>query len=118
MVKQQLPLSMQDNTPTQSEELKNPVKSDPRAIGRIICGRYKILHVLGSGGFSDTYIAEELQFPNKSKCVVKQLKLNNLTQEGLELIKCLIMNLEAQTLKKLGKHPQIPKFLGLFCSRS
>jgi serine/threonine-protein kinase len=40
----------------------------------LLSNRYQILHQLGQGGFGATFLAEDLQLPEKPKCVVKQLK--------------------------------------------
>ncbi len=42
--------------------------------GKILRQRYKIIDTLGSGGFADTYLAQDLDLPGKPKCVVKHLK--------------------------------------------
>ncbi|MHC5595912.1 MAG: protein kinase domain-containing protein, partial [Nostoc sp.] len=81
--------------------------------GKILARRYKIVKVLGSGGFSETYIAEDTQRPGNPRCVVKQLKPANTKSEGLQLARRLF-NSEAQTLEKLGTHPQIPQLLAYF----
>ena len=43
-------------------------------LGTQLAGRYKVVKVLGAGGFSQTYIAEDTQLPGNTKCVVKHLK--------------------------------------------
>jgi serine/threonine protein kinase, bacterial len=40
----------------------------------LINHRYQILQPLSSGGFGETYLAEDLQMPSLRKCVIKQLK--------------------------------------------
>jgi CHASE2 domain-containing sensor protein len=82
-------------------------------VDKIIGGRYKIVKVLGSGGFSETYIAEDNQRPGKPLCVVKQLRLANHNPKHLQLARRLF-NLEAETLEKLGKHNQIPQLFAYF----
>lgn len=81
--------------------------------GKILAGRYKIVKVLGAGGFSETYIAEDTHRPGHPRCVVKQLKPANTQSNGLQLVRRLF-NSEAQTLEKLGTHPQIPQLLAYF----
>lgn len=82
-------------------------------VDKIIGGRYKIVKVLGSGGFSETYIAQDNQRPGKPLCVVKQLRLANHNPKHLQLARRLF-NLEAETLEKLGKHDQIPQLFAYF----
>jgi serine/threonine protein kinase len=81
--------------------------------GKILGGRYRIVKVLGSGGFSETYIAEDIQRPNNPLCVVKQLRPANNKPKQLEVARRLF-KLEAETLEKLGIHPQIPQLLAYF----
>ncbi|MBD2561074.1 MULTISPECIES: CHASE2 domain-containing serine/threonine-protein kinase [Nostoc] len=81
--------------------------------GKILAQRYKIVKVLGSGGFSETYIAEDTLRPGNPRCVVKQLKPASTKPEALQLARRLF-NSEAQTLEKLGTHAQIPQLLAYF----
>ncbi|AKG21864.1 serine/threonine-protein kinase [Calothrix sp. 336/3] len=81
--------------------------------GKILAGRYKIVKVLGSGGFSETYIAEDTLLPNHPQCVVKQLQPVNHKAEQI-IIARRLFNSEAETLQKLGNHPQIPQLLAFF----
>ncbi|MBW4434396.1 MAG: CHASE2 domain-containing protein [Pelatocladus maniniholoensis HA4357-MV3] len=81
--------------------------------GKILGGRYKIVKVLGAGGFSETYIAEDIQLPGHPLCVVKQLKPATHKPEQLAVARRLF-NAEAQTLQKLGTYNQIPQLLAYF----
>jgi serine/threonine-protein kinase len=36
--------------------------------------RYKVIQVMASGGFGETFLAEDTQMPSQRKCVIKQLK--------------------------------------------
>lgn len=86
---------------------------DPVTSGKILGGRYKIVKVLGNGGFSETYVAEDNQRPGNPLCVVKQLKPANNHPKQLQIARRLFQ-LEAETLEKLGKHDQIPQLLAYF----
>lgn len=82
-------------------------------LNKIIGGRYKIVKVLGAGGFSETYIAEDTQRPRSPLCVVKQLKIASTNPKQLAVARRLF-KLEAETLEKLGAYPQIPQLYAYF----
>ena len=69
--------------------------------------------MLGSGGFSETYIAEATRLPGSPRCVVKQLKPVNNKSEQLQVARRLFKS-EAQTLQILGNYDQIPQLLAYF----
>lgn len=99
---------------SQQNDLQDLLQQRDLAVsGKVLAGRYKIVKVLGSGGFSETYIAEDIQRPGYPRCVVKQLKPVSTKSEGLQLARRLF-NSEAQTLEKLGTHSQIPQLLAYF----
>lgn len=100
-------VSQQDDT---QERLR---KRELVTIGRIIGGHYKIIKVLASGGFSETYISEDWQRPGNPRCVVKQLSPANNHPKHLQLARRLF-KLEAETLEKLGTHAQIPRLFAYF----
>jgi eukaryotic-like serine/threonine-protein kinase len=81
-------------------------------IGTILRQRFKIIKQLGVGGFSETYLAEDLDIPVTPKqiCVVKRLKPTEIDRDIIRLFEQ-----EAQILDKLGQnHDQIPKLYDYF----
>ncbi|WP_375501021.1 CHASE2 domain-containing protein [uncultured Nostoc sp.] len=99
---------------SQQDDLQDLIQQRDLALsGKVLARRYRIVKVLGSGGFSETYIAEDTQRPGNPRCVVKQLKPANTKPEALQLARRLF-NSEAQTLEKLGTYPQIPQLLAYF----
>ncbi len=83
-------------------------------VGKTLRNRYKILKVLGSGGFGDTYLAQDTDLPGHPTCVVKQLKPKDTSPNVLPIAKSLFER-EAEYLYKLGNaHPQIPKLFAHF----
>nr|WP_317891639.1 serine/threonine-protein kinase [Tolypothrix sp. PCC 7601] len=82
-------------------------------ISNLLAGRYKVLQVLGAGGFGKTYIVEDIHLPGNPKCVLKQLKPASDAPPVLETAKRLFEK-EAETLQKLGSHDQIPRLLAYF----
>ena len=82
-------------------------------IGTLLCNRYSISAILGSGGFSETYLAQDILRPGNPVCVVKQLRIvsNNLRDHQLA---SRLFAAEASVLERLGKHNQIPQLLAYF----
>ncbi|NET43709.1 bifunctional serine/threonine-protein kinase/formylglycine-generating enzyme family protein [Okeania sp. SIO2B3] len=82
--------------------------------GKILERRYKIIDSLGSGGFGDTYLAEDLHLPENPKCLVKHLKPKS-SDPGVLPVAQKLFEREARTLYKLGKDSdQIPKLFAHF----
>jgi CHASE2 domain-containing sensor protein len=75
--------------------------------------RYKLLQVLGSGGFGQTYIAEDTRHPDHLNCVVKQFKPAVQDASFLKTARRLFAT-EVETLRHLGSHDQIPALLDYF----
>ncbi|MBD2356051.1 protein kinase [Tolypothrix sp. FACHB-123] len=82
----------------------------------ILRSRYKVIQPLASGGFGETYLAEDLDIPTnpKPKCVVKHLKPQNQNEELLKIAKTLF-DREAGALYRLGKmSDRIPQLFAHF----
>ncbi len=82
-------------------------------IGKLLDYRYKVIRVLATGGFGETYIAEDTKRPGNPICVVKHLKPASSDLKIFDTAKRLFHS-EAVTLERLGNHDQIPRLLAYF----
>ncbi|NES99470.1 MAG: serine/threonine protein kinase [Sphaerospermopsis sp. SIO1G1] len=85
----------------------------------LLNGRYEIIQNLGSGVFGQTYIAEDekdkdVDYPEKPRYVVKQLKINHFQSTSYFDDLRLRFLTETETLKHLGNHDQIPELITCF----
>ncbi|MEB3181478.1 MAG: serine/threonine protein kinase [Nostocaceae cyanobacterium] len=82
-------------------------------IGQLLDRRYQVMQVLGTGGFGQTYLAQDTRRPGNPICVVKHLKPASSDPRVFETAKRLFHS-EAETLEQLGNHDQIPRLLAYF----
>jgi CHASE2 domain-containing sensor protein/serine/threonine protein kinase len=82
-------------------------------MGTLLNGRFKIIQVLGSGGFGQTYVAEDVSQPDRLQCVIKHFKPAYQEPGFLQIARRLFAT-EVETLRKLGSHDQIPTLLADF----
>ncbi|MBW4575960.1 MAG: serine/threonine protein kinase, partial [Aphanothece sp. CMT-3BRIN-NPC111] len=78
----------------------------------LLRNRYRIINIIGSGGFGRTLLAEDIDKLNE-RCVVKQLAPNVQGNWALNKAKQLFEQ-EARRLQQLGNHPQIPSLYSYF----
>jgi CHASE2 domain-containing sensor protein/predicted Ser/Thr protein kinase len=81
--------------------------------GELLNNRYRVTRVLGAGGFSYTYLAEDTKRPGFPKCVVKHLQPAQSDPRFLEVARRLFKT-EAEILEILGQHHQIPQLFAYF----
>ncbi len=75
--------------------------------------RYRVLQTLGQGGFGATFLAIDESLPGQPNCVIKQLRPSATAPHVLEMARELFRR-EAETLGKIGNHPQVPRLLDYF----
>lgn len=75
--------------------------------------RYQVLGILGKGGFGATFATLDLSMTGKNLCVVKQLRPSSDDPNVFRMAKQLFER-EAETLGKVGVHPQVPRLLDYF----
>lgn len=83
---------------------------------QLLNDRYQIIRTLGSGGFGDTYLAEDTHMPSRRLCVVKRLRPIHTNPEVNQLVQDRFQR-EAAILESLGSgHSQTPKLYAYFYS--
>jgi serine/threonine protein kinase, bacterial len=83
---------------------------------QLLNDRYQIIRTLGSGGFGDTFLAEDTHMPSRRLCVVKRLRPIQANPDVNQLVQDRFQR-EAAILESLGSgHSQIPKLYAYFYS--
>lgn len=98
---------------TQPKNPKNATVCQSCGNSLLLHNRYRILGILGNGGFGATFAASDQSHPDGLICVVKQLKPDTQDPNVFKMAKQLFER-EAQTLGIVGNHPQIPRLLNFF----
>lgn len=83
----------------------------PLPVGSVLQNRYRILNILGQGGFGRTYLGED-QGRFNERCALKELTPAQGGEYALDKSKELFQR-EAQILYQI-QHPQIPEFRATF----
>lgn len=80
----------------------------------LLDNRYKVLGVLGNGGFGETFLAEDTQMPSARRCVIKLLKPLQHNPQVYQLVQQRFQQ-EAAILEALGDGSnQIPRLYAYF----
>jgi len=75
--------------------------------------RYLAVKKLGKGGFGATFLAVDITLPGTPFCVIKQLR-PTVEEPGVLKMARELFAREAETLGKIGNHPQVPRLLDYF----
>ncbi|MDY7012409.1 MAG: serine/threonine-protein kinase [Cyanobacteriota bacterium] len=75
--------------------------------------RYRGQKSLGQGGFGTTFLAVDTILPGNPPCVIKQLRPSSADPNVFQMAKELFER-EAETLGRIGNHPQVPRLLDYF----
>ncbi len=79
----------------------------------MLADRYKIIKEFKTGGFSQTFLAKDLQHPQQQRCVIKKLRPHDTDTFTVNTARQLFVS-EVNVLKKLGHHAQIPQLYTTF----
>jgi len=89
-------------------------REEKTMMSNLLDNRYRVTSVLGSGGFGETYLAEDTKMPSKRRCVIKQLKPVADNPQMYELLQQRFHR-EAAVLETLGEENRyIPKLYANF----
>ena len=102
----------------------NPTCSQPKnSASSLVCqtcgsklllrDRFRVVKPIGQGGFGATFLAADQNLPGNPPCVIKQLRPASTTPYILKMARELFSR-EAETLGRIGNHPQIPRLLDYF----
>ncbi|MDY6803670.1 MAG: serine/threonine-protein kinase [Cyanobacteriota bacterium] len=98
---------------SQPQNPDNVAKCQACGSALLLRDRYQIVQPLGQGGFGATFLAKDISLPGHPICVIKELRPSTTDTSILEMARQLFER-EAQTLGKVGHHPQVPRLLGYF----
>ena len=72
--------------------------------------RYRLIKVMGRGRFGVTFLARDESLPSRPHCAIKKLCPATTEAHIIETAQVLFKR-EAETLRQIGNHPQVPQLL-------
>jgi len=82
-------------------------------MSQLLRDRYQILETIRSDLLGETYLAEDIQLPDRPKCQIEKIRLPNTSLKSRKLLLRVLEN-KADALQSLDNHPQIPHMLEYF----
>lgn len=79
----------------------------------LLDGRYRILQILSTDTWGQTYLAQDTRRPSQPQCIIQHIKPINIESEYQDAVRHLFVR-EATLLEKLADHDQIPHLLACF----
>ncbi|UBF24731.1 protein kinase [Kovacikia minuta CCNUW1] len=79
----------------------------------LLDGRYRVLQMLSTGVWGQTYLAQDTRRPSQPQCIIQHVNPINIESEYQDAIRHLFVR-EAALLEKLADHDQIPHLLAYF----
>lgn len=81
---------------------------------KLLNNRYQIMQAIATGGFGQTFLAEDTHLPSRRRCLIKQLKPISNDPKTYQLVQERFQR-EAAILEKLGEsNQQIPQLYAYF----
>jgi tetratricopeptide (TPR) repeat protein len=77
--------------------------------------RYRPIETLSADRFGETYLSEDLNHPDRSRCILKRLKLPGKNPQSLNLLLVLLRK-KAEALRNLTPSPHLPQFFNYFAN--
>jgi len=85
-------------------------------MSQLLGDRYQAVKILKTYGFGKTYLAADMQLPDRPKCIIKQLQYPDTSPKSRKLLQILLEK-KAEALTSIAPHPQIPELLDYFQGR-
>ncbi|MEG4395101.1 bifunctional serine/threonine-protein kinase/ABC transporter substrate-binding protein [Microcoleus sp. BROC3] len=82
--------------------------------GEILAGRYRIIALLGQGGFARTYKAQDIQNPGNPPCAIKEIPFPESENPQVLERATRRFQMEVNALQTLSNNSRIPQFFDHF----
>lgn len=82
-------------------------------MSQLLRDRYQILEMIRSDLLGETYLAEDVQLPDRPKCQIEKFRLPNTSSKSQKSL-IQVLKRKADALQGIDRHPQIPQMLEYF----